>query len=366
MSMIENLPDTLRNQLQLEDDAPVLRFSSESHKLDMNSGRDEIQPFIARRHTASGPVGEGGSVVSSIGAEEWAETADHASQTSSTARDSHHSHTHSTYNQTHSQARSQAHHESQTHVIRDHGNGRRDKSQLVDTPLETVTWSGLSSKGGKSTLAGAVGGTQETTSRRHLTEIDQSEIVSRSRRYRQHTNHTDSTRHSHSASTSRQHMQIMEDNHSEITRRVDVNISNTGNSLNTSNRSRGRGIGFGSNWTSYGISAPSSTPIDQLIAAILDGDVQGIRSVVRSRGDSLRSEFWGEIAHTVLPLHRAVSGLHFHGNHKTLVQTLETLVQLGADVTAQDHTGNTVLHKVTSNPLFFPCCGCQLSVAIFA
>eukprot|EP00602_Paraphysomonas_sp_CaronLab_P011333 CAMPEP_0185040624 /NCGR_PEP_ID=MMETSP1103-20130426/38887_1 /TAXON_ID=36769 /ORGANISM="Paraphysomonas bandaiensis, Strain Caron Lab Isolate" /LENGTH=1326 /DNA_ID=CAMNT_0027580001 /DNA_START=6 /DNA_END=3986 /DNA_ORIENTATION=+ len=88
-----------------------------------------------------------------------------------------------------------------------------------------------------------------------------------------------------------------------------------------------------------------TTPIDQLIAAILDGDVQGIRSIVRSRGDSLVSDFWRDSAHTVLPLHRAISGLHFHGNDKLLIQTTEALLQLGAEVNAQDHAGNSAVHK---------------------
>jgi hypothetical protein len=88
-----------------------------------------------------------------------------------------------------------------------------------------------------------------------------------------------------------------------------------------------------------------SSPIDQLIASILEGDVQGIRSVVRSRGESLASEFWSSISESILPLHRAISGLHFHGSDKLLISTLETLLQLGAAVNAQDHTGNTPLHK---------------------
>jgi len=46
-----------------------------------------------------------------------------------------------------------------------------------------------------------------------------------------------------------------------------------------------------------------------------------------------------------LPLHRAVSGLHFHGSERQLVATLEALIQLGADVTSKDQAGNTVLHK---------------------
>lgn len=94
-------------------------------------------------------------------------------------------------------------------------------------------------------------------------------------------------------------------------------------------------------------SSPSlrSSPTDQLIAAILDGDVQGIRAVVRAKGEDLTSEFWRDLSKSVLPLHRAVSGLHFHGSEKLLVSTIETLAQLGADVNATDHAGNSVLHK---------------------
>jgi ankyrin repeat protein len=73
--------------------------------------------------------------------------------------------------------------------------------------------------------------------------------------------------------------------------------------------------------------------------------VQGIRAVVRSKGEDLRSDFWRELTRSVLPLHRAVSGLHFHGSEKLLVATIETLAQLGADVNATDHAGNSVLHK---------------------
>jgi len=94
-------------------------------------------------------------------------------------------------------------------------------------------------------------------------------------------------------------------------------------------------------------SSPSlrSSPTDQLVAAILDGDVQGVRTVIRSKGDDLRCVFWRDIAKSVLPLHRAVSGLHFHGNEKLLISTVESLTSLGAEINATDHAGNTVLHK---------------------
>jgi hypothetical protein len=358
--MIENLPETLRNQLQLDEEGPAMGMghsTTDTHRATL-TGAEEVDhrdganaPFVARRHVATGQGGGGGgggSVVSSIGAEDWADAMDHASQTSSVPR---YTHTHTMHSQTtqtmHNQRHSQGrHHErqGQGQGQREHG-GRHTSSQIMDKPLETVTWSGLSSKSSGVTGEGSAG--QEASSRRHLSEIDQSELDSRSRRHRLHTSSTTSNRHSHSASSSR-HMIVSEDRHSEVSRRMETaEAGGVNSSLNMSNRSRAMGMGMGGNWTtSYGMAAPSSTPIDQLIAAILDGDVQGIRSVVRSRGDSLRSEFWGEIAHTVLPLHRAISGLHFHGNHKTLVQTLETLVQLGADVSAQDHTGNSVLHKV--------------------
>jgi hypothetical protein len=88
-----------------------------------------------------------------------------------------------------------------------------------------------------------------------------------------------------------------------------------------------------------------SSPTDQLIAAILDGDVQGIRSVIRSKCDDLNGNFWRDLTSSILPLHRAISGLHFHGSEKLLVATIDALTQLGADVNAIDHAGNTALHK---------------------
>jgi hypothetical protein len=85
---------------------------------------------------------------------------------------------------------------------------------------------------------------------------------------------------------------------------------------------------------------------DQLMTAILDGDIQGIRSIVRSRGDSLQSEYWKDVCTSILPIHRAIAGLHFHGNGTILVHTIETLIQLGANANLQDSAGNTTLHKV--------------------
>lgn len=47
-----------------------------------------------------------------------------------------------------------------------------------------------------------------------------------------------------------------------------------------------------------------------------------------------------------LPLHRAVSGFHFHGNQRFLLRTLAVLLDLGASVHAPDPNGGaTCLHK---------------------
>lgn len=64
-----------------------------------------------------------------------------------------------------------------------------------------------------------------------------------------------------------------------------------------------------------------------------------MRSVIRSNGDDLRAPFWRDIVKSVLPLHRAVSGLHFHGNERLLISTIEALSVLGADINATDHAG---------------------------
>lgn len=95
---------------------------------------------------------------------------------------------------------------------------------------------------------------------------------------------------------------------------------------------------------SFDLSRNDST--DHLITAILDGDIQGIRSIIRSRGESLQSEYWKDQCISILPLHRAIAGLHFHGNGSILIHTIETLIQLGANVNSQDSAGNSPLHKV--------------------
>ena len=58
-----------------------------------------------------------------------------------------------------------------------------------------------------------------------------------------------------------------------------------------------------------------TSPTDQIVSAVLDGDTEGIKAVVKSYGGgNLQSAFWKPISKAVLLLHRAVSGLHFHGS----------------------------------------------------
>lgn len=84
---------------------------------------------------------------------------------------------------------------------------------------------------------------------------------------------------------------------------------------------------------------------DQLIAAILDADYHGIKAVVKLKGEDLNSFYWRDIVKSILPMHRAVAGLHFHGNDSKLLKTLQVLYQLGTDINLTDAAGNTVLHK---------------------
>ena len=84
---------------------------------------------------------------------------------------------------------------------------------------------------------------------------------------------------------------------------------------------------------------------DRFIAAILDGDVQGMQTVVRSQGEDLRSSYWRGVVYSVQPLHRAISGLQYHGSDQLLLGMLKALIKLGSDVNAVDMVGNTPLHK---------------------
>jgi hypothetical protein len=93
------------------------------------------------------------------------------------------------------------------------------------------------------------------------------------------------------------------------------------------------------------LSSSASSPIERFLAAILEGDVQGLRVIVRAHGEDLRSSYWQSLCQSILPLHRAISGLHYHGSETLLLSTIITLHQLGVDVNLKDGQGNTALHK---------------------
>jgi hypothetical protein len=79
------------------------------------------------------------------------------------------------------------------------------------------------------------------------------------------------------------------------------------------------------------------------MTAAIEGDCEVLSQVFMGAGiKSIQNE---PLLVNILPLHRALSGFHFHGNQKLLVKTLATLLKFGADVNAVDAGGNTVLHK---------------------
>ena len=96
--------------------------------------------------------------------------------------------------------------------------------------------------------------------------------------------------------------------------------------------------------------APSlkSSPADQLTSAILDGDILGIKTVVKAKADSLTSQYWTDLTSTVLPLHRAVSGLHLHGSVPVVHSVVECLAELKCDFNGVDKRGCNPVHTAVT------------------
>jgi len=76
-----------------------------------------------------------------------------------------------------------------------------------------------------------------------------------------------------------------------------------------------------------------------VLNACLRGDLEGL-------GQALSVGFFkSDFDVKFLPLHRMISGYHFHGSSACVVQGLQMLVEKGAPLQACDLAGNTVLHK---------------------
>lgn len=91
-----------------------------------------------------------------------------------------------------------------------------------------------------------------------------------------------------------------------------------------------------------------NSPADALTAAILEGDAQSVQIIVRAKGMDFRAGYWKDLSASILPLHRAISGLHYHGSERLLVSVLSVLIQLGAEINALDQSGNSVIHRALS------------------
>ena len=66
----------------------------------------------------------------------------------------------------------------------------------------------------------------------------------------------------------------------------------------------------------------------------------------------------------LLPLHRAISGFHFHGVQHLLLSTLQVLVESGADIAKQDHGEQHRASQGTASLHF--CGGCCFDRRILA
>jgi hypothetical protein len=79
-----------------------------------------------------------------------------------------------------------------------------------------------------------------------------------------------------------------------------------------------------------------------VLAACVEGDREGLAAALELAG-LLPDDF--AVQANFLPLHRAISGFHRHGEAGTVEALLRTLVAAGAPIDATDRAGNSALHK---------------------
>ena len=84
-----------------------------------------------------------------------------------------------------------------------------------------------------------------------------------------------------------------------------------------------------------------------ILNAALKGDVEALRNLLDGPSqNALKLDLTRDNSHDFLPLHRCVSGYHFHSSIDRVVACVECLSSHGADINSTDQAGNTVLHKV--------------------
>uniref|UniRef100_A0A6U4EIJ7 Uncharacterized protein n=1 Tax=Phaeomonas parva TaxID=124430 RepID=A0A6U4EIJ7_9STRA len=84
---------------------------------------------------------------------------------------------------------------------------------------------------------------------------------------------------------------------------------------------------------------------ERVSAATIEGNSIALSKILHKAGIRSLKEDCASLRSSLLPLHRAVSGFHFHGNKRLLVSTLVTLLNYGADIAQCDHYGNTITAK---------------------
>ena len=85
---------------------------------------------------------------------------------------------------------------------------------------------------------------------------------------------------------------------------------------------------------------------ERVSAFAIEGNGGALAEEMRRAGVRSLSQDCSALRGSLLPLHRAVSGFHFHGNLRLLLSTLRTLLDFRADPREVDHWGNTVTAKV--------------------